>query len=84
MHCQCPGATLIGVFSKWRKKIEGVRLYHHLGIGVRMQQCIDGELHPQTLGVSNRGKALINIKANQILKHESLATVAVYQCCVHL
>ena len=38
----------------------------------------DGELHPETLGTSNRGKALINIKANQILKHESLEPMAVY------
>lgn len=44
----------------------------------------DGELHPDTLRVSSRGKAPINIKANQILKHESLEPMAVYQCCVHL
>lgn len=39
----------------------------------------DGKLHPDTSGVSNRGKALINIKANQMLKHDSLRPVAVYQ-----
>lgn len=44
----------------------------------------DGELHPDSSGGTSRGKALINIKANQILKHESLGPLAVYLCCVHL
>ena len=44
----------------------------------------DGELHPDTSGVSNRGKAFINIKANQILKHESLGPMAVHQARDHL
>lgn len=67
-----------------KKKIERVETAPPSGQGCQNPVEDDGELHPHTLGVSHRGKALINIKANQILKHESLGPMAVYQCCVHL
>lgn len=66
-----------------KKKIERGETAPPSGLGCQ-NPADDGELHPDTLGVSYRGKPLINIKANQILKHESLGPMAVYQCCVHL
>lgn len=57
----------------------GVRLNHHLGRGVNATEN-DGELNPDSLGVSSGGKVLITIKANQILKHESFGHMAVFIC----
>lgn len=73
------GQISIGVFSiVKKKKTESGETTPPSGLGCQNPTEDDGELHPETLGTSNRGKALINIKANQILKHESLEPMAVY------
>lgn len=61
------GQHSIGVFSMWgkKKKIERVETAPPSGQGCQNRAEDDGELHPHTLGVSNSGKALIYIKANQ-------------------
>lgn len=67
-----------------KKKGEGSDTAAPSGQGCQNPAEDDRKLHPDTLGVSNRGKALINIEANQILKHESLGPMAAQQCRVHL
>lgn len=72
MHCKRPRASLCRCIKHVKKnKIERGETAPPSGQRCQNPAEDDGKLHPHSLGVSNGGKVLINIKANQILKHET-------------